>query len=128
MIILDIHIIFFKKPLSRKRVGIAWGEPNAQFGCLGESGVDLGDEDEVVLDEGDALDEDEAIWQEAEFDDEDDEQDEGQAVHNEKIAKTLKEKAIRFMAQKNINIDPEEEKITLQIFPRVCGILYVYIF
>ncbi|KAF5315255.1 hypothetical protein D9619_006958 [Psilocybe cf. subviscida] len=115
---------FFKKPRSRKRVGISKGEASAEYGRPGESRDELGNEDEVVLDDGDVIDlhEDEAVLEEAEVDAEDDEEDEGQVVHNEKVAKTLKEKAIRLMAQKDIVIDPKEETIAQQIFPRVAGL------
>ncbi|KAF5311813.1 hypothetical protein D9619_002319 [Psilocybe cf. subviscida] len=112
------------KPRSRKRVGISKGEASAEYGRPGESRDELGNEDEVVLDDGDVIDlhEDEAVLEEAEVDAEDDEEDEGQVVHNEKVAKTLKEKAIRLMAQKDIVIDPKEETIAQQIFPRVAGL------
>lgn len=71
-------------------------ETSAEYGRPGESCDDLGDEDEVVLDQGDEIDsdEDEVVILEVEADEEEDEVDEGQVVHNEKVAKTMQEKAI----------------------------------
>ncbi|KAF8960256.1 hypothetical protein BDZ97DRAFT_1666176, partial [Flammula alnicola] len=114
---------FFKKPRARKQVRIAEGETSARFRRLGESD-DLGDEDEVVLDAGDESDpeEDEAVLEEAEASLETEEDDEGQAVHNDRVAKTLHDKAIQIMAQKGIFLRSSEEKIALQIFPRVAGL------
>lgn len=45
-----------------------------------------------------------------------------QTVHNEKVAKTLREKAIQQMAANGIIIDSGEEKVALQIFPKVAGL------
>lgn len=120
---------FFKKPRSRKSVKIAQGNAPANYGRPGESldVSDLDQDDEVVLEDGDSidLDEDEAVLEEAAIEDDEDEVDEGQGAHNEKVARTLKDKAIRLMAQRGIEIGSDEEKTAQLIFPRVC-ILYIF--
>lgn len=77
------------------------------------------------MEEGDDnSDEDEAVVEEAEVEVEGaevDGADEGQGVHNERVCKTLKDKAIKIMRLKtpSVVINPDEERIALQIFPRV---------
>lgn len=120
--IIQIFIsFFFKKPRPRKRVCIAKGKSNAPYRRPGESQDQLGDEEEVILDEGDVSDsdEDEAVLEEAEVDEENDEGDDGQIVHDNRVAKTLKDKAIQIMVQKDIHIDPDIERSAQLIFPRV---------
>ena len=72
-----------------------------------EQGDDSEDEEEIAVIEGADVEEDEA------------DNDEGQTIHNEKVAKTLWEKAIFQMAAKGITIDSVEERVALQIFPKV---------
>ena len=88
----------------------------------------MGDEDEVVLDQGNKIDsdKDEAVILEVEADEGEDEVDEGQVAHNEKVAKTMQEKAIRLMESKDIYIDPQEQAIAQQIFPRYFFIIIFY--
>jgi hypothetical protein len=45
--------------------------------------------------------------------------DDGRDAHNSAIVKTTRDKAIEMMRLGGINIDPEEEKMALQLFPRV---------
>ncbi|KAF8958350.1 hypothetical protein BDZ97DRAFT_1668665 [Flammula alnicola] len=89
--------------------------------------VNIGDEEEVVLDPGDDTsddsDDDVAANEEADASIEEVEDDEGQAVHNDRVAKTIREKAIEYMeTDKGIVLDPREVKMALQIFPRVSGL------
>lgn len=116
---------FFKKPRARKRVGIARGETGAQFRRPGESN-DLGDADELIIDDGDVIDseEDEAVLEEAEATLEGEDDDEGQTIHNERVSKTLRGKAIQIMERQGIFLEPYEEKIALQIFPRVSSVIF----
>lgn len=113
---------FFKKPKPKKRVQIAAGAHTGGYRRPGESN-DFGEEEEVVLDEGDESDEEEiAVEEEAQASIEADQDDEGQVVHNDYVAKTLREKAIQVMAEKGVHLDYDEEKSALQIFPRVSDI------
>lgn len=50
--------------------------------------------------------------------------DEGQGLHNDRVARTLREKAIEIMERKGIHMDQAEDKIALQIFPRVSTVYY----
>lgn len=105
------------------------GTRGGGFRRPGES-VDFGNEEDVLGDAeagaDDELDGDDiAVEEEADASLEADEDDEGQAVHNDRVAKTIREKAIHFMEeQKQVYLDPHEEKIALQIFPRVSLIIY----
>jgi hypothetical protein len=45
--------------------------------------------------------------------------DDGRDAHNSAIVKTTRDKAIEMMRLDGIDIDPEEEKMALQLFPRV---------
>ncbi|KDR68282.1 hypothetical protein GALMADRAFT_42456, partial [Galerina marginata CBS 339.88] len=118
---------FFKKPTPKKRVRVGAGAQPGGFRRPGEI-VDSGEEEEVIVQDGDSSEsdpdeEDIAIREEAEVSAEAAEDgDEGQAVHNERVVKTLREKAIVIMEGKGIRMDPREVKIALQIFPRVSGL------
>ncbi|EDR12558.1 uncharacterized protein LACBIDRAFT_323892 [Laccaria bicolor S238N-H82] len=71
----------------------------------------------------DSEDEEEiAVIEEADVEEDEAENDEGRIVHNEKVAKTLREKAIQQMEANGIIIDSGEEKVALQIFPKVAGL------
>lgn len=77
------------------------------------------------MDEGDEEDEEDiAVKEEAQASIDADDDDEGQVVHNDRVAKTLREKAIQFMEGRGVYLDQNEEKIALQIFPWVSDILY----
>ncbi|KAF8881192.1 hypothetical protein BD779DRAFT_1445737, partial [Infundibulicybe gibba] len=116
---------FFKKPKPKKRVRVAAGSRTGGYRRPGESN-DFGGEEEVILDAGDSneLNEDDvAIEEEAAASLEaDEEDDEGQTIHNEHVAKTLRDKAIQFMEKKGIYIDAEEQRSAFQIFPRISGL------
>jgi hypothetical protein len=45
--------------------------------------------------------------------------DDGRDAHNSAIVKTTRDKAIEMMRLEGTNIDPEEKKMALQLFPRV---------
>ena len=47
------------------------------------------------------------------------EDDEGQSIHNERVSRTIRQKAIDSMKAKGITISFEEERVALQIFPCV---------
>ena len=78
------------------------------------------------MNEDDESEEEEvAVEEEAQASIEANEDDEGQAVHNDQVAKTIRERAILKMEEKGVYLDPEEEKSALQIFPRVSNISYI---
>lgn len=52
------------------------------------------------------------------------EDDEGQSIHNERVSRTIWQKAIDVMKAKGITIGSEQERISLQIFPRVSRSIY----
>jgi hypothetical protein len=85
---------------------------------------DFSEGEEIVLEQGDDSEDEEeiAVIEEADVEEDEAENDEGQTVHNEKVAKTMREKAIQQMAANGIIIDSGEEKVALQIFPKVCFI------
>jgi hypothetical protein len=77
--------------------------------------------DDVVVNEGDDLTpEEEEIA--AAIEDENDgvPADNGQQVHDEKVIQTLKVRAIADMANRGIKITPEQNKVAVGIFPKVC--------
>ncbi|PPQ84268.1 hypothetical protein CVT24_012844, partial [Panaeolus cyanescens] len=122
---------FFKKPKPKKRVQTARGQGPARYQRAGEvnaadSSESSDDEGEVVSDDdqGDeSLDEEnEAVIEAADEDLEANEGDEGQGAYNEKVARTISERAIRIIKDKGIVLDAEELKISQQIFPRVAGL------
>ncbi|KAF9471507.1 hypothetical protein BDN70DRAFT_819934, partial [Pholiota conissans] len=118
---------FFKIPKRKKSVKIAAGARAAAFRRPGENSTPDDDDDEATLEEGDNFPsgpDDIAIEEEADatLEAEEEDHDEGKLVHNKRVVKTLREKAIQLMAEKGIVMDPEEERIALQIFPRVCGL------
>ncbi|TFK36770.1 hypothetical protein BDQ12DRAFT_699551 [Crucibulum laeve] len=92
--------------------------------------TDFGEKEEIILDPGDDADilgyedgeDDTAIQEEVDASLEEDEGDEGQAIHNDKVAKTICEKAIQYMADKGVLMDSDEAKIALQIFPQASGL------
>jgi hypothetical protein len=82
---------------------------------------DFSEGEEIILEQGeDSEDEEEiAVIEEADVEEDEAENDEGQTVHNEKVAKTLREEAIFQMEANGITIDSVEERVALQIFPKV---------
>jgi hypothetical protein len=64
-------------------------------------------------------DEDEAIEEEAAISAAAEEGDNGQAVHDNSVVKTLRNRAIQIMKDQGVVIEKEEQKIALQLFPRV---------
>jgi len=82
---------------------------------------DFSEGEEIVLEQGDDSEDEEeiAVIEEADVEEDEAENDEGQMIHNEKVAKTLCKKAIFQMAAKGITIDSVEERVALQIFPKV---------
>jgi hypothetical protein len=50
--------------------------------------------------------------------------DDGRATHDAAIIKTTRQQAIDLMSENGIDIDPEEEKMALQLFPQVSVTLY----
>ncbi len=110
------------------KVGGAGSRPGG-FRRPGEPAITIDDEDAVSADsddgssdsdsEDDAADEEDAAGEITEID-------EGQGVHNDRVAKTIREKAIQIMEKKGIYIDRAEDKMALQIFPRVRTIYYDY--
>ena len=89
---------------------------------------DFSEGEEIVLEQGDDSEDEEeiAVIEEADIEEDEAENDEGQTVHNEKVAKTLGEKAIQQMAANGIIIDSGEEKVAFQIFPKVSFIFTSY--
>lgn len=80
-------------------------------------------DEEIVLESGDEYsdsDEDNlAVNEEADATIEEIEQDEGQTVHNERVAKSVQEKAVQYMQSQHVYLDANEVEEALQIFPRV---------
>ncbi|KAF9524138.1 hypothetical protein CPB83DRAFT_727737, partial [Crepidotus variabilis] len=119
---------FFKKPKPKKKVTVARGASGARFRRPGELAAE--DEDEEIIldgyenesDENDDDEDDTAVEEVAEAAAEEEDDDDGQGVHNERVCRTLKDKAIIMMEAKGVFIDHDEEKMALQIFPRMAGL------
>lgn len=99
---------------------------NRRFQRSGQSDRPVSDsdsEEELVLDPGnvDTSDpEDSDALQEEEERTQAEDGDEGQTVHNERVVKTIRDKAIEYMEHvKKITLKEDDIKIALQIFPRV---------
>ena len=88
---------------------------------------DFSEGEEIILEQGDDSEDEEeiAVIEEADEEEDEAENDEGQMVHNEKVAKTWGEKAIYQMAANGIIIDSVEERVALQIFPKVSFIFHL---
>jgi len=57
------------------------------------------------------------------------EDDESQSIHNERVSRTIQQKALDIMKAKGITIGSEQERISLQIFPCMSSsIILPYIF
>jgi hypothetical protein len=83
--------------------------------------------DEIVVDEGDESDsdsdeEDLAVIEEADAVDANIE-DDGRIAHDKAVMKTLRGQAIKLMADKGITIMPADNKMALQLFPRVSDLM-----
>ena len=81
-------------------------------------------EEEVVLESGDEYsdsgDEDNfAVNEEADATIEEIEEDEGQTAHNDRVAKSVQERAVQYMQSQHVYLDADEVEEALQIFPRV---------
>ncbi|KAF9032378.1 hypothetical protein BJ165DRAFT_1357982 [Panaeolus papilionaceus] len=120
---------FFKTPKKRKHAGGAKRTPAGQGKFkrtrMGDVEASVDDSDDEPDDDGsgaDVSDDDVAVNEEAVSTAEAFDDDEGQSVHNEHISRSIKAKATAIMRQKGITIDPHEEKIAQQIFPRVAGL------
>ena len=89
---------------------------------------DFSEGEEIVLEQGDDSEDEEeiAVIEVADVEEDEAENDEGQTVHNEKVANTLREKPIQQTAANGIIIDSREEKVALQIFPKVSFIFTSY--
>jgi len=88
---------------------------------------DFSEGEEIVLEQDDDSEDEEeiAVIEEADVEEDEAENDEGQTIHNEKVARTLWGKAIFQMAAKGITIDSVEERVALQIFPKV-SLIFCY--
>jgi hypothetical protein len=64
-------------------------------------------------------DEDEAIEEEAAVSADAQEGDNGQCVHDDSVVKSLRGRAIKIMKDQGVVIDRDDEKMALQLFPRV---------
>ena len=119
---------FFKKPKPKKVVRAQAGARPGGFRRPGEPVVASND-DEAALADSDS-DSSDSESEDNTADEEDDpagdttEIDEGQGLHNDRVARTLRGKAIEVMERKGIYIDQAEDKIALQIFPRVSAVYY----
>jgi hypothetical protein len=74
------------------------------------------------LDNGDGeveSDEDEAVEEEAAVSADAGEGDNGQSVHDDSVVKTLRGRAIQIMKDQGVVIEKDDEKMALQLFPRV---------
>ena len=114
---------FFKKPKAKKTVRISGGARTGQFMRAGEV-LNASTEEEVVLESGDEYsdsgDEDNfAVNEEADATIEEIEEDEGQTAHNDRVAKSVQERAIQYMQSQHVYLDADEVEEALQIFPRV---------
>ncbi|KAJ3500635.1 hypothetical protein NLJ89_g9707 [Agrocybe chaxingu] len=116
---------FFKKPKAKKNAPVASRAAQQRFQHQGAVDSDESEDEAVIEEEGDGdegSDDDGIDQAEADALIKVAEDDEGQGMHNERIVKTLREKAIILMEKKGIYLDPDEERIALQIFPRVAGL------
>lgn len=103
---------------------VARGGRSARFQRAGEEVTVEESEDEpseVPEDDGEEVDseEDAAVLEVADEDLGADDGDEGQGAHNEKVTRTVRERAIAVMREKGVMLDDDESRIALQIFPRV---------
>lgn len=118
---------FFKKPKAKKAIHISGGAQAGRFMRAGEV-LNTSTEEEIVIESGDEYsdsDEDNlAVNEEADATIEEIEEDEGQTVHNERVAKSVQEKAIQYMQSQNVYLDAGEVEEALQIFPRVSVYYY----
>jgi hypothetical protein len=64
-------------------------------------------------------DEDEAIEEEAAISAAAVEGDNGQAIHDNSVVKTLRDRAIQIMKDQGVVVEKEDLKMALQLFPRV---------
>lgn len=64
-------------------------------------------------------DEDEAIEEEAAIFTAAVEGDNGQAIHDNSVVKTLRDRAIQIMKDQGVVVEKEDLKMALQLFPRV---------
>lgn len=121
---------FFKQPKPRKAVKVATGTKRKHGHARSVPATTIHIEIEHVIDDGEALDEedDAAVIEEAGATAaagtvEDD----GREAHDEAVANTMRGQAIRIMSAKGINIDYMARKSALQLFPRVCCLLFLYL-
>ncbi|KAL6298463.1 hypothetical protein BKA93DRAFT_744076 [Sparassis latifolia] len=122
-LIAKIFISFFFKQYKRKKtVTVTAGTKRKRNqGCTATALVAEQDE-RTVLEEGDILSpEDDELAQVLEEEDSQLE-DDGQAIHDQRIVKTLRERAINEMARKGVVISDRDAKEALGIFPKVAGL------
>lgn len=85
-------------------------------------------EDVIVLDDGDSDDsndsEDEAAEEEADVSEDVGVGNNGQSVHDNLVVKTLRQRAIQIMKDDGVVIEKADEKMALQLFPRVSSLSY----
>lgn len=97
------------------------------YRCPGESN-DFGEEEEIVLDAGDVdefEEEDVAVEEETQASVGADKDDEGQAIHNEHVAKTIRKKAIQFMALKGIHLNQTKRKVHFRFSQKYVRVSFI---
>lgn len=113
---------FFKRPKKKKKITIAAGSKRKRGHQRTVPASTVHIEQEVVLEDGESgsdNDEDAAAAEEEEANTNSESVDDGREAHDEALLKTIRGQAIRLMRDKGVVIDAEEEKMALQLFPRV---------
>jgi hypothetical protein len=102
---------FFKTPKKRKTITVGAGTKRKRGHNV--SGFHV--EEEVLIEAGDDADDGEEDL----LADEPHVEDDGQVAHDNQVVNTVKARVIREMVAKGICISVTEEKIALNLFPRV---------
>jgi hypothetical protein len=113
---------FFKQPKRKKVVKVSAGSRrqagHPRFVPTGTTHT----EEVIVVDNGDSevdSDEDEAVEEEAAVFADATEGNNGQSVHDNSVVKTLRDRAIQIMKDRGVVIEMEDQRMALQLFPRV---------
>ncbi|GBE85912.1 hypothetical protein SCP_0804360 [Sparassis crispa] len=113
---------FFKQYKCKKTVTVAAGTKRKRYQGRTATALVAEQDERTVLEEDDILSpEDDELAQVLEEEDSQLE-DDGQAIHDQRIVKTLRERAINEMARKGVVISDRDAKEALGIFLKVAGL------
>jgi hypothetical protein len=109
---------FFKLPKRKKAIIIASGAQRRGRRNVPTSTIHQ--EEEILLEDGDDKVDEDDIAAEEEADAEDPTLiDVGRVIHDNAVVRTIRGQAIQIMKDQGVIIDAGEEKMALQLFPRV---------